>query len=74
MLKKFCFIIFKILKLFDLILYKIKKKNFLLCLNEFISNDSYKSVNILNKTISFFTPNQIIEYRVKTFFKKNQRL
>ena len=70
MLKNFCFIIFKILKLFDLILYKIKKKNFLLCLNEFINNDCYKSVNILNKTISFFIPNQIIEYRVKTFFKK----
>ena len=70
MLKKFSFIIYKILKFFDLIFYKITKKNFLTNLNEFISNDSYKSIKILNKNISFFTPNKITEWRIKTFFEK----
>ena len=53
MLKKFTFIIFKILKFFDFIFNKITKKTFLINLNEFINNDSYKSINILNKKISF---------------------
>ena len=70
MLKKFTFIIFKILKFFDLVFYKITKKNFIITLNEFISNDSYKSIKILNKNISFFTPNKITEWRINTFFQK----
>jgi FkbM family methyltransferase len=70
MLKKFTYIIYKILKFFDLIFYKFTKKNFLITLNEFISNDSYKSIKILNKNISFFTPNKITEWRINTFFQK----
>ena len=70
MLKRFTFIIFKILKFFDLIFYKITKKKFLITLNEFISNESYKSIKILNKNISFFTPNKITEWRVNTYFQK----
>ena len=70
MLKKFTYIIYKILKFFDLIFYKITKKNFLITLNEFISNDSYKSIKILNNNISFFTPNKITEWRINTFFQK----
>jgi len=70
MLKKFTYIIYKILKFFDLLFYKITKKNFLITLNEFINNDSYKSIKILNKNISFFTPNKITEWRINTFFQK----
>ena len=70
MLKKFTYIIYKILKFFDLIFYKIIKKNFLITLNEFINNDSYKSIKILNNNISFFTPNKITEWRINTFFQK----
>jgi FkbM family methyltransferase len=70
MLKKFTLIIFKILKFFDLIFYKITKKKFLISLNEFINSESYKSIKILNKNISFFTPNKITEWRVNTYFQK----
>lgn len=70
MLKKFTYIIYKILKFFDLIFYKITKKKFLVTFNEFISNDSYKSIKILNNSISFFTPNKITEWRINTFFQK----
>ncbi len=70
MLKKFSFNFFKILKFFDLVLYKITKRNFIITLNEFISNNSYKSIKILNNNISFFTPNKITEWRINTFFQK----
>lgn len=32
--------------------------------------DSYKSILILDKKISFFVPNQLVQYRVDTFFTK----
>lgn len=70
MLKTFTFIIFKIIKYFNFIFNKITKKNFLINLNEFINNESYKSIKILNKKISFFIPNKITEWRVNTFFQK----
>ena len=70
MLKKFTFIIFKILKFIDLIFNKITNRSFLTGLNEFISDESYKSIKILNRSISFFTPNKITEWRVNTFFQK----
>ena len=70
MLKKFTFIIFRILKFIDLIFNKITNRSFLTGLNEFISDESYKSIKILIRSISFFTPNKITEWRVNTFFQK----
>jgi FkbM family methyltransferase len=70
MIKFFAFIIFKILNYCDLICKKIIKRSFLIYLNEFISNVSYKSIKILNKNINFYTPNKITEWRVNTFFEK----
>jgi FkbM family methyltransferase len=37
---------------------------------EFLQNDSYKSINILNKNTIFFIPNNITEWRIKSFFTK----
>jgi len=37
---------------------------------EFIQEDSYKSIIILEKKINFFVPNQITNWRVDTFFTK----
>ena len=70
MIKIFASIIFQILNCCDLICKKITKKSFLIYLNEFISNVSYKSIKILNKNINFYTPNKITEWRVNTFFEK----
>ncbi len=36
----------------------------------FQDEDSYKTVNILNKNIRFFTPNNLIQWRVKTILSK----
>ena len=54
MIKKISFIIYKILFFLDLIFYKIFKRSILIWFKEFIQNDSYKSISILNKKISFF--------------------
>ena len=70
MIKKISFIIYKILFFLDLIFYKIFKRSILIWFKEFIQNDSYKSISILNKKISFFVPNHLTDYRVNTFFTK----
>ena len=57
-------IIYKILKIFDLI---TKKKFFYKILDEFEKN-SYTEKVILNQNIKFFIPNEITKWRVKTFF------
>ena len=70
MIKKISFIIYKILFFLDLIFYKITKRSILIWFKEFIQNDSYKSISILDKKVSFFVPNQLTDYRVNSFFTK----
>ena len=70
MIKKISFIIYKILFFLDLIFYKIFKRSILIWFKEFIQNDSYKSISILDKKVSFFVPNHLTDYRVNTFFTK----
>ena len=40
----------------------------LIWFKEFIEEDSYKVIKILNKKIKFFTPNKLTELRIKNFF------
>ena len=70
MIKKFSFILYKILYFLDLIFYKLTKRSILVWFKEFIQNDSYKSIYILKKKINFFVPNQLTQYRVDSFFIK----
>jgi FkbM family methyltransferase len=70
MLKKFIFLFFRVITLFDTIIKKITKKSFLIYFNEFVNNNSYKSILILNNSVKFFVPNKITEWRVNTFFLK----
>ena len=49
---------------------KITKRSILIWFKEFIQDDSYKTINILNKKVNFFVPNQITQWRVETFFTK----
>ncbi len=70
MIKKFSFILYKILYFLDLIFYKLTKRSILVWFKEFIQNDSYKSIYILKKKINFFVPNQLTRYRVDSFFTK----
>ena len=70
MIKNISRILYIFLKFIDNLLLKIIKKSFLHWFKEFMHDDSYKSIEVLNKKISFFIPNQITEWRVNTFFTK----
>lgn len=70
MLKKFSFILYKIIYFVDFLFKTITKKSFLIWIREFIQQDSYKYITILNKKVSFFVPNPTTLQRVETFFTK----
>lgn len=70
MIRKISFVLYKIIYYFDLLFYKVTNRSILVWFKEFIQNDSYASISILNKEISFFIPNELTTYRVNTFFTK----
>ena len=70
MIKKIFFLFFNIIEKLDKILRILTKKSFLIWFKDFIQEKSYKSVNILNKEVKFFVPNQLLEWRVNTFLTK----
>ena len=70
MVKKFSYIIFSVLYLLDKIFKLLTKRSFLIWFNDFIQERSYESITILNKKIKFFCPNQLIKWRVDTYFTK----
>ena len=70
MIKLFSKILFQILNLFEYILFKLTKKKYLGYLYDQIRKNSYTKVKINNKMINFFTPNEIIQYRIETYFSK----
>ncbi len=70
MVKKISYFFYKIIFYLDKIFYKITKKKLLIWFSEFIQIDSYKSILILDNKVNFFTPNDITNWRVDTFFTK----
>jgi FkbM family methyltransferase len=70
MTKKISYICFIILVILDKFLRIITKKSFLIWFNDFIQERSYKFIKILDKKIKFFVPNQLLEWRVDTYFIK----
>ena len=70
MVKKLSYLCFKVLVFFDTIFKTLTKRSVLIWFNDFIQERSYKSVKILDKEIKFFVPNQLINWRVDTFFIK----
>ena len=48
----------------------LQKRSILVWFSDFIQEDSYKSILILDKKIRFFVPNQLTSWRVDTFFSK----
>lgn len=63
-------VVYKILYIINFFTSKLLDKNLLLWLKEFIEEDSYENVMIGNKKLSFFVPNNLVKWRVKTFFEK----
>ena len=70
MIKKLSYCFYKIFTTFDKIFFLITKKSLIIWFRDFIQEDSYKTIIILDEKIKFFIPNQITDWRVKTFFKK----
>ena len=70
MVKKLSYLCFKILVFLDTIFKAITKRSFLIYFNDFMQDSAYKSINILNREIKFFVPNQLLNSRVDTFFTK----
>lgn len=59
-----------ILRLFDAICIKLANRSILIWLKEFIENDSYKIIKILDKNVTFFTPNYITKWLIEEFYTK----
>lgn len=70
LVKKIFFLIYYIILLFDKIVHLILRKRILYWFKEFFEKDSYKKKSILGQDIIFFTPNEITDWRINTFFTK----
>jgi FkbM family methyltransferase len=70
MIKKITYIIYIFFYFINYIFNKITKKDFLIFIKEFIEQNLYTKVIILNKNIKFFIPNNITKWRINTFFSK----
>ena len=70
MVKKLSYICFCLLVFLDKIFKIITKRSILIWFNDFIQERSYKSIKILDKEIKLFVPNQLLEWRVDTYFSK----
>ena len=70
MIKKISFLFYKILFYLDLFFKLITKRSILVHFKDFFQNDSYKDILIFNNKINFFAPNELIEWRISTFFTK----
>ena len=70
MVKTFSYIIYKILRFFNILFFKITNRSFLIWFSEFLEKDSYKNLNIFNKNIRFFAPNYVTNRLVDEFFTK----
>jgi hypothetical protein len=70
MIKKFTYFVFKFIIFLNFLFFKITKKNFLFYLNQFLRENSYQTIKILDHSVSFFVPNVVTKWRVDTFFSK----
>ena len=70
MTKKLSYFFYKIIVLLDRVFLFFTKRSLLIWFKDFIEEDSYKSLMILNKKIKFFVPNQLTNWRIDSFFSK----
>ena len=70
MVKKLSYLIYKILKILDIFFHKIAGRSFLIWFSEFIENDSYKKIKILDRDVKFFVPNYITNWLIDEFYTK----
>ena len=63
-------VIYKLLVITDKIIDKFFKKRFLYYFKDLFEKDLYVERQILNNKVSFYVPNKITKWRVKTFYEK----
>ena len=68
--KKISYVLYRIICSLNFLYKLFTKREFLVWFKEFIENDSYTTINILNNNTIFFTPNDVLKWRVDTFFTK----
>ena len=73
-IKFFSYILYKVLNFFEYILFKLTKKKYLVYLYEHIRKHSYTKVKVNNKILNFFTSNEIIQHRIKTYFSEKYNI
>ncbi len=70
MLKYFLYLFYTQLKFLNIFFLKVFKKSFLNYLYELIREDSYKTIFLKKKKITFFIPSLLSRWRVETIFSK----
>lgn len=70
MYKGFLRFIFILISFVDKVIFLITNKSILLYLKDFLEEDAYTELNILNSKVNFFTPNQLTKWRTKNLFFK----
>ena len=70
MFRRLVKIIYSLLSIFDYIFRKFFKKKIFLVLKELIEEKSYEKIKINNNDIFFFCPNDLISWRIQTFYTK----
>ena len=70
MLKNFSYLIFLTLKIINKVFFILTRRSFFGWLLNFISKESYNEKKIVKKKIKFFSPNNLISWRVRTIFEK----
>lgn len=70
MLKSFAKFVYILIFSIDFLIKKLFKRSYLNFLYEYIRQNSYSKLNILNKDVKFFTPNYYTSLRVNTFYSK----
>lgn len=70
MTKLFSMIIYSLLSLFSKFIFLISRRNILLYIYELLRKDAYKNIEINKRSIKFFNPNSITNWRLNTFFIK----
>ena len=70
MFKFIALIIYKLIFIIDLLANKFFRRNILLWVKEFIEEDHHLKIKIGKKNFKFFVPNNLIKWRIDTFFEK----
>lgn len=71
-MRKLGFLIYLLIKFIDKYLLFFTSKKLFAAIKFNFEENSYKSINILNEKLTFFTPNELVEWRTNTILTKEK--